>query len=155
MKTRLARILPAVLLLTGLVASVNPQPSAAAVRTVGNGIFRVHMEDSPGQGAGVGTFTITTGPDHPAGEGKNVLFGDGFPGTSVLAMVDNLGVHYTNAADAVTGPGVVQLGDYVEHIGGRQQDDPGDLRPALPVHGHQLLEVSDRPDDHRGGYRPR
>ena len=43
--------------------------SAAA----GNGFFAVTVEDERG-GAGLGAFTVTTGPDHPLGEGAPLLF---------------------------------------------------------------------------------
>lgn len=55
-----------------------------AVRTIdaGNTIYRVFVQDIPGQSAGVGTYTTTTGPNHPLGAGKDLLFGGGSPGTS-------------------------------------------------------------------------
>lgn len=50
----------------------------------GNSIYTVFVEDIPG--LGVGLYTARTGPSHPVtvstGSPQNVLFGDGFPGTS-------------------------------------------------------------------------
>lgn len=53
----------------------------AAVVTAGNAFYQVHVEDAQG-GVGVGMYTATTGPAHPAGAGLNVLFGGGTPGTT-------------------------------------------------------------------------
>lgn len=60
--------------------------SAAALPpgSFGNGVFRVYTEHA--YGLGIGGFTVLTGPEHPAGEGKNVLFGNGVPGTSYLIV---------------------------------------------------------------------
>ncbi len=46
----------------------------------GNTIYRVFVQDIPGQA--VGAYTATTGPDHPLGARRNLLFGNGNPGTS-------------------------------------------------------------------------
>jgi len=46
----------------------------------GNTIYRVFVQDIPGQA--VGTYTATTGPNHPLGAGRNLLFGSGNPGTT-------------------------------------------------------------------------
>jgi len=46
----------------------------------GNGIYTVDVQDL--SGSGVGLYTATTGPNHPAGSGLDVLFGGGQPGTS-------------------------------------------------------------------------
>ncbi len=82
-KRRIGVIAGAVLLAaaTAVWAAVNPpkQPIHGTV-TAGNSIYRVHVQDI--SGAGVGLYTATTGPGHPAGEGLNVLFGGGFPGTT-------------------------------------------------------------------------
>lgn len=48
----------------------------AETLTAGNGIYNVDVDSENGQ------YTVTTGPSHPLGEGLNVLFGDGSPGTS-------------------------------------------------------------------------
>lgn len=50
----------------------------------GNGIYRVHVEGH--DGLAPGTFTVLTGEDNPAGEGLNVLFGNGVPGTSYMTV---------------------------------------------------------------------
>jgi hypothetical protein len=48
----------------------------------GNNIYRVFVEDIPSEG--VGYYSAVTGPDHPAGGWRSVLFGGSFgsPGTS-------------------------------------------------------------------------
>lgn len=52
---------------------------SVAVVTAGNGFYNVHVDEV---GAELGRYTATTGANHPAGEGLNVLFGGGNPGTS-------------------------------------------------------------------------
>jgi hypothetical protein len=66
-----------VLLVLGLALT---QGTAFATVSAGNSFYQVHVQDTPG--LGVGLYTATTGPAHPAGSGLNVLFGDGEPGTS-------------------------------------------------------------------------
>ncbi|WP_329051482.1 hypothetical protein OG738_04600 [Amycolatopsis sp. NBC_01488] len=63
-----------------------PHRALAATPTAGNGVFRVSLQQA--QGLGVGSFTVQTGPDHPAGAGRDVLFGGGVPGTSFLTVRD-------------------------------------------------------------------
>lgn len=46
----------------------------------GNTLYKVFVQDIPGQAVGV--YTATTGPDHPLGSGRNLLFGNGSPGTT-------------------------------------------------------------------------
>jgi hypothetical protein len=76
-----------VVVLFGLFLS--PHPLAALDKstmaahgtiTAGNGFYSVHVQDI--SGLGIGRYTVTTGPLHPVGNGLNVLFGNGFPGTS-------------------------------------------------------------------------
>jgi hypothetical protein len=55
------------------------EPVAGTVEA-GNTIYRVFVQDIPGQA--VGDYTATTGPNHPLGAGRNLLFGSGLPGTS-------------------------------------------------------------------------
>lgn len=62
--------------------------------TAGNAFYKVHVEDVPG--FGVGLYTITTGPAHPAGSGLNVLFGGGSPGTTFNTIRS-----YTSGTDYV------------------------------------------------------
>ena len=52
-----------------------------SVQEAGNTFYRVFVEDSSISGR-LGLYTATTGPDHPAGPGLNVLYGDGSPGTT-------------------------------------------------------------------------
>lgn len=55
------------------------QPAAGTIEA-GNDIYRVFIQDIPGQAVGV--YTATTGPIHPLGPGRNLLFGGGAPGTT-------------------------------------------------------------------------
>ena len=41
--------------------------------TAGNTMYQVHVEDVSGNG--VGLYTVSTGPSHPAGGGLNLLYG--------------------------------------------------------------------------------
>lgn len=50
----------------------------------GNGIYQVHVERE--RALAPGTFTVLTGEDNPAGQGLNVLFGNGVPGTSYMII---------------------------------------------------------------------
>jgi hypothetical protein len=63
----------AFLLLVLLSLSVSPTGVAADSAPVGNGVFRVIVEDVAGQD-GQGVFSIVTGPGHSDGPGKPVLF---------------------------------------------------------------------------------
>ncbi len=64
-------------------AAVGGTAAALPPGGAGNGIFQVYVEQGS---VGAGSFTVLTGPDHPAGPGHNVLFGDGVPGTSYLIV---------------------------------------------------------------------
>lgn len=84
----LAEELKASILARGQAANrtLAAQAQAAALPPggAGNGIFQVYVDQSSGPDSG--TFTVLTGPNHPAGPGKNVLFGNGIPGTSYLIV---------------------------------------------------------------------
>lgn len=69
--TLVAALAVALLLLLLLGAAAR-----AETLTAGNGFYNVDVNSENGQ------YTVTTGPSHPLGEGLNVLFGDGSPGTS-------------------------------------------------------------------------
>jgi hypothetical protein len=84
-----ARSLLPVLAIVPLFISVPCQTTRAADKsdlvsggtvTAGNTIYQVHVQDLPAEG--VGLYTITTGSAHPAGQGLNVLYGAGNPGTT-------------------------------------------------------------------------
>lgn len=62
-----------------IAAAAGPSSAAAATQSAGNGFYTVYMDDS---GTTTGAYTATTGPSHPLGNGLNVFFGDGSPGTS-------------------------------------------------------------------------
>jgi RHS repeat-associated protein len=76
-----------------LRAADDKRPSGGTV-TAGNAIYNVHVEDTPG--LGVGLYTFTTGPAHPAGSDLNVLYGDGSPGTTFNTIRS-----YTSGTDYV------------------------------------------------------
>lgn len=63
-----------------------PAFRSLAAAPFGNGVFQVHQTDESGVGAG--QFTVTTGPANPAGAGRDVLFGQGSPGTSYMIVRD-------------------------------------------------------------------
>lgn len=64
-----------------LVGITIDAPDAWAEVVAGNGVYDVHIEDNE-FADGIGTYTITTGADHSAGSGLNVLYGDGDAWTS-------------------------------------------------------------------------
>ncbi len=96
----------------GVLARAGAEATARAAGTLppggfGNGIFQVYLQQR--RGFGVGGFTVLTGPQHPAGPGRNVLFGDGVPGTSFLT-VRNLTRHEDNVQSPfLTQPDEVSL----------------------------------------------
>ncbi len=48
-----------------MMGAVLTPSTAFATVTAGNSFYLVHVQDTPG--LGVGQYTITTGPSHPAG----------------------------------------------------------------------------------------
>jgi len=67
----------ALLAASSLVVMALASASARAETvTAGNGIYNVDVNDENGE------YTVTTGASHPLGEGLNVLYGGGSPGTS-------------------------------------------------------------------------
>lgn len=52
----------------------------------GNGVFQVY--ETPRFSPGAGQFTVMTGAANPAGAGRDVLFGQGVPGTSYMIVRD-------------------------------------------------------------------
>ena len=52
----------------------------------GNGVFQVY--ETPAHRPGAGQFTVMTGANNPAGAGRDVLFGQGVPGTSYMVVRD-------------------------------------------------------------------
>jgi hypothetical protein len=77
-----------------------------ATVTEGNSFYKVYVDDS---GADIGRYTATTGPSHPAGNGLNVLFGDGSPGTTFNTIRS-----YTSNTDYVQGTGVTSSNPVVD-----------------------------------------
>lgn len=90
--------------------------AAAAVPAggAGNGVYQVYVEENVG--LGVGTFTVLTGPDHPAGEGLDVLFGDGIPGTSYMIVRDVATETDYVQGQLLTHPDEVSLDDYAPEV---------------------------------------
>ncbi len=92
--------------LLGLAASIlvlgalfSDDAASGDVPGLGNDIYRVLIEDEPG-GDGTGTFSIETGPGHPAGGGANILF----PGDNA----GNLNGSYVTVRSYTTGSDYVQ-----------------------------------------------
>jgi hypothetical protein len=80
-------------------------PSFAAVLEGGNDVYRVFVNDA-GESF-PGCYTATTGPAHPAGEGLNLLYGDGNPGTSSFTVRS-----YATGTDYVVGGGDYEPGAF-------------------------------------------
>jgi hypothetical protein len=69
-----------------------------AIRSGGNGIYTVSVEDS--DAFNCGAWTAVTGSLHPAGPGLNVLYGSGSPGTSYTTLRSyTSGVDYTSSSE--------------------------------------------------------
>ncbi|SFW92255.1 hypothetical protein [Amycolatopsis australiensis] len=116
------------LLAVATPAAAAPEPPAqwktrthaalAVTPTFGNGVFRVSVQQA--QGLGVGSFTVRTGPDHPAGAGRDLLFGGGVPGTSFMTVRDlTTGADYVQGQYLTTSTEIAldDLGPYTEAIG--------------------------------------
>ncbi len=67
-----------------LKASIGARTTTMSATSFGNDVFRVFVEEN--WGLGVGSLTAQSGPKHPAGAGRNLLFGNGTPGTSYLIL---------------------------------------------------------------------
>lgn len=118
MRRTLAMIV--ILLIGG--AAVAVAEGIEGVLTAGNGIYRVHVSDDSWYG--VGTYTATTGPAHPAGEGLNVFFGSGEPGTTfntVRSWSTRTDYVFGSASDHPSPFAVVSLDPYgkVSSLGGQ------------------------------------
>jgi len=81
------------------------QGPETATQSAGNGIYTVYVEDS----GNTGLYTATTGPSHPAGNGLNVFYGDGDPGTTFNTIRS-----YTSGTDYVQRSGVSSGNTVVE-----------------------------------------
>lgn len=73
------------------------------VLSAGNDVYTVFVDDGPQSGS-CGTWTATTGNLHPAGSGLNVLFGNGFPGTSNTVLHS-----FDTGADLATGSNCIPI----------------------------------------------
>lgn len=99
-------VLAAVLCLSaGVVYTANGDSDGA-----GNGVYRVFVEDQQ-QADGAGTFTILTGPDHPAGEGEEILFNQDGPGDAATSYLTVRS--YTTGVDYVQALGEQYSGNIV------------------------------------------
>jgi len=85
----------AVLCLASLVLT---HSTALATVSAGNGFYLVFVQDATG--SDVGQYTMTTGPLHPAGNGLNVLYGNGNPATSFNTIRS-----YTTGTDYIQSSG--------------------------------------------------
>jgi hypothetical protein len=103
-------------LVAGLALMVGPGVALGDTQTAGNGIYTISIKDTNAVGASnaPGVFTLQTGASHPLGAGKNLLYGDGTPGTtwSTVRSYENH-VDYVQHASASPAPGFtkVWLGD--------------------------------------------
>lgn len=103
-----------VLARAGSAAGQRSPAAALPPGGAGNGVYQVYVEENVG--LGVGTFTVLTGPGHPAGEGLDVLFGDGIPGTSYMVVRDVVtGTDYVQG-QLLTHPSEVSLDDYAPDV---------------------------------------
>jgi hypothetical protein len=133
-------------LTAGTTAAALPEGS------VGNGIYRVYVEETSGRG--IGAFTVLTGPQHPAGPGHDVLFGNGIPGTSYLALRQVGGFGPTDVTDYVQSPLITQESERpldwdfdaidLTETGYTATWDPwfGILRQTVEVRGTTLADTS-------------
>jgi hypothetical protein len=83
----------------------------AGIQQGGNNFYQVFVLDVAA--AGIGQYTVMTGPNHPVtlstGSPKNVLFGNGSPGTTYNTIHSyTTGTDYV-AVSGVSGPGIVPL----------------------------------------------
>ena len=102
-------VLPLVLLVAPIVSKATDDKNAfvtGGTVTAGNSIYSVYVQDI--SGGGVGLYTITTGPAHPAGAGLNVLYGNGSPGTTFNTIRS-----YTSGTDYVQAGGTTSVNNVV------------------------------------------
>ena len=111
-------------LLTVAVAPMLVGAASADSPASGSSVFRVVVEDSVGAD-GLGTFTVLTGPGHPAGDGHPVLFtgaGNDDAGSSYLTVRSyTTGTDYVQTTSGVASAHLVSSLDpygVVEPIGG-------------------------------------
>ncbi len=92
-----------------LAAWVGAPLAAGDTSGAGNAFYQVFVEDEPG-GEGIGTFTVVTGPSHPAGGGRDILFG----GSAGDAWSSYMTVRsYATGTDYVQGLGEPSSGNIV------------------------------------------
>jgi hypothetical protein len=86
--------------------------NAAGIGQAGTAFYQVFVTNAPV--GGIGEYTVMTGPNHPVtisqGAMKNVLFGDGSPGTSYQSFHSyTTNTTYLTAAGVVSGDAVMLL----------------------------------------------
>jgi hypothetical protein len=130
-----AGLLVAALVLVGLLLA--PAARAETV-TGGNGTYTIHISNESGQ------YTVTTGPSHPLGEGLNVLFGDGSPGTSFDSIKSFTTGHETDLPSLPAT--VVALGTTGFQTTYQWAEDELEIVQTIQVHGtgfnDSFVEVS-------------
>lgn len=100
-----------------VVAGLSSVPSVALAKnglggtiSASNNFYIVWVQDL--RGSGVGLYTVTTGPLHPAGPGLNVLFGGGNPSTSFNTIRSySSGTDYVQGTATKTSPNAVVVLD--------------------------------------------
>lgn len=104
---------PSMLVLAGVAAAASIliagwSAPARATTSAGNGFYTVYIDD----GSDAGRYTATTGPSHPAGDGLNVLYGDGDPGTTFNTIRSyTTGTDYAQSSASSTNT-VVEIGSF-------------------------------------------
>jgi hypothetical protein len=145
-RTPLATV-AAVILVTVALTWLDGGPVYAETASAGNSIYTVHVERDAAAG-GAGTFAISTGPEHPAGEGLSLLYpGEGSfaPGSYITVRSYTTGTDYVQSSGIrASGNLVVALDDYaqVEAIGRTGFRTPYDL-PGPPGSAESLRIVSE------------
>lgn len=90
-----------------------PRSTALPAGGFGNGIFQVY--ETPAHSPGAGQFTVMTGASNPAGPDRDVLFGQGVPGTSYMIIRDvDTGVDYVQG-QMLTHANEVSLDDFYHY----------------------------------------
>lgn len=117
------RLRGAAFLLLLSVAGAGASTATGDSPAAGNDVYRVFVEDTSGHD-GIGVFTIATGPGHPLGEGREVLFGRDGPGDAATSYMTlrsyTTGTDYVQTMSAPSsGNPVVRLEEFgtVEAIG--------------------------------------
>src|SRR5512140_130597 len=95
------------------------EAAVGGMQQAGNDFYQVFVLSAAA--AGIGQYTVTTGPQHPVtlstGAAQNVLFGNGGPGTTYNSIFSyTTHTAYVAIGDASPGPGLVVLDPTVPGI---------------------------------------